>query len=78
LRKNGKLQEVRIGVKYEKEKICQLLKKVNINPGKSQKFDVPIYGRKNFEIIKKLRLLELSSQKLNKFLSGFKALCNGE
>lgn len=78
LRKNGKLQEVRIGVKYEKETIYQLLKNVGISPGKPQKFDLPIYGRKNFEIIKELQLLELSHHKLELFLNGLKTLCNGE
>jgi hypothetical protein len=80
LRNNGKLQEVRIGAvhKKEKEEVCKLLKIVGIHPGKPQKLDIPIYGKINFEKIKRLCLFEVSQDKLNKFLKGFEALCNGE
>lgn len=80
LKNNSKLQEIRIGATCteEKEKICKLLQLAGIQPGKWQKFDIPIYGKSNFEKIKRLRLFELSHDKLNKFLNGFKALYNGE
>ncbi len=77
LRMNGKLQEVRIGAKDDKEKIAKLLQIIGIIPGKFQKWDIPIYGINNFNKVTQYNLLDLHPEKAKKFALGNYALCGG-